>query len=92
MLNVHNTFHHAKCKNVCVCRHPQEMSHLRAANDALRKVLEEHGVFLSEDSSQNYFEVLSVSTPHTHSDASSSHEFARSTLPQYMNDTEQRSR
>lgn len=74
--------------------HPQEMSHLRAANDALRRVLEEHGVFLSEDSAENYFEVLSVSTPHTHSDASSSHEFARAspTLPQYINDTEQRSR
>jgi hypothetical protein len=81
--------------NVKMCVYgpfPQEMSHLRAANDALRRVLEEQGVFLSEGSSQKYFEVLSVSTPHTHSDASSSHEFARSTLPQYMNDTEQRSR
>ena len=76
--------------------HPQEMSHLRAANDALRRVLEEHGEFLTRgtrsDSSQKYFEVLSVSTPHTYSDASSSHEFARASLPQYINDTEQRSR
>jgi hypothetical protein len=70
------------------------MSHLRAANDVFRRVLEEHeNVFLTEDSPQNYFDVLSVrSTPHTYSDASSSYEFARATQPQDIDDTEQKSR
>ena len=75
--------------------HPQEMSHLRAANDVFRRVLEEHdNVFLTEDSTQKYFDVLSVfKTPHKYSDAFFlGFKTARATQPQDIDDTEQRSR